>query len=50
MACEYKFNGYCFHPDRATGSLVAINCVYDWVNRKSEEVRTRKLTQGNGEQ
>lgn len=45
MPCDYKFNGYCFHPDRATGNLVAINCVYDWVDKKGLEIRSKRLAQ-----
>jgi hypothetical protein len=48
MACEFRLKDYCFHPERASGELVAINCVYSWINRMADENKSRKLIQSNG--
>ncbi|MFH1769993.1 MAG: hypothetical protein ABH828_00370 [archaeon] len=37
MPCDFRLKNYCFHPERASGELVAINCVYDWIAKAAEE-------------
>ncbi|MBU1202274.1 MAG: hypothetical protein KJ583_05415 [Nanoarchaeota archaeon] len=37
MPCEYRMKNYCFHPERANGKLVAINCVYSWLSKVVEQ-------------
>jgi hypothetical protein len=39
MSCEFKYKNYCFHPERANGDLLAINCVYNWLNDDNSKVR-----------
>ena len=46
MPCDYRMKNYCFHPERANGKLVAINCVYSWLSKAMEEKSLRD-TQNN---
>lgn len=39
MPCDFRLKKYCFHPERATGDLIAINCVYDWIIKSIDEKR-----------
>lgn len=45
MTCEFRLKNYCFHPDRANGELLAINCVYDWINKMKDEVPSKMLSE-----
>lgn len=47
MTCDFRLKNYCFHPERASGELIAINCVYDWIQKKAEEESSKKLLQDN---
>ncbi|MFH1590261.1 MAG: hypothetical protein ABIB43_06865 [archaeon] len=42
MVCEFRLKNYCFHPDRANGELIAINCVYDWLAKHTEEMNSKR--------
>ncbi|MBC8501214.1 MAG: hypothetical protein ISS25_01445 [Nanoarchaeota archaeon] len=48
MPCEFKLKNYCFHPERASGELIAINCAYGWLHRIIDEEKSKKLDQGSG--
>ena len=50
MPCEYRMKNYCFHPERANGKLLAINCVYGWINKSIEEKNSRRLIQESATQ